>query len=75
MVDPRPWEPYENPFYDFSDDQLADAYVQYMDATNTHHFSEIFWEASRRGLSLDELEGIHASNHYDPPCSIDSSLH
>jgi len=42
-----------------------------MDATNTSYFSEIFWEASRRGLSLDELEAIHASNHYDPPCSFE----
>lgn len=71
MVDPRPWEPHENPFYDFTDDQLADAYVHYMDATNTSYFSEVFWEASRRGLSLNDLEAIHASNHYDPPCSID----
>jgi len=60
---------------DLSDEDLADLYVQYIDGTGTAWFSEIFWECNRRGLTLDELEGIHAANHpplCDPPCSIDS---
>ena len=60
---------------DLSDEDLADLYAMYIDATNTAWFSDIFWEANRRGLTLDDLEGIHARNNpplYDPPCSLDS---
>ena len=56
---------------DLSDADLADLYIQYIERTNTAWFSEIFWEANRRGLSLDELEGIHLQQ-FDPPCSLDS---
>ncbi len=38
---------------------LALAYIQYMDNTGSQYFSEIFWEANRRGLSLDDLEEIY----------------
>ena len=60
---------------DLSDADLAELYVQYIERRNTAWFSDIFWEANRRGLTLDELEGIHAENNpplYDPPCSLDS---
>ena len=56
---------------DLSDEDLADLYIQYIERTNTAWFSEIFWEANRRGLSLDDLEGIHRQQ-FDPPCSLDS---
>ena len=56
---------------DLSDEDLADLYIQYIERTNTAWFSEIFWEANRRGLSLDDLEEIHR-NQFDPPCSLDS---
>ena len=40
---------------DLSDADLADLYVQYVERRNTAWFSDIFWEANRRGLTLDEL--------------------
>ena len=65
MTDPRPWEPYENPYAFVSDSDLAEAYIQYMDNPGSSYFSEIFWEANRRGLSLDDLEQIYISDN--PP--------
>ena len=65
MTDPRPWEPYENPYCFVSDSDLAEAYIQYMDNTGSSYFSEIFWEANRRGLSLDDLEEIYINDN--PP--------
>ena len=56
---------------DLSDEDLADLYIQYIERRNTAWFSDIFWEANRRGLTLDELEGIHLAQ-IDPPCSLDS---
>lgn len=56
---------------DLSDADLADLYIQYIERTNTAWFSEIFWEANRRGYSLDDLEEIHLKQ-FDPPCSLDS---
>ena len=41
-----------------SDAELASAYEQYMESASTRWFSEIFWEANRRGLSLVDLEEI-----------------
>ena len=67
MTDPRPWEPYENSFCFCSDLELAEAYVQYMDNPGSMYFSEIFWEANRRGLSLDDLEQIYSVEN--PPLS------
>ena len=43
---------------DLSDAELAAAYEQYMDNTGTCWFTDIFWEANRRGLSLTDLEEI-----------------
>ena len=43
---------------DASDEVLADAYEQYIDNPGSMYFTEIFWEANRRGLSLDDLEQI-----------------
>ena len=43
---------------DISDLVLADTYEAYMDDRGHEHFSEIFWEANRRGLTLDDLEQI-----------------
>lgn len=40
------------------DKQLAIAYEFYMDNPGHYHFTEIFWEANRRGLSLNDLEEI-----------------
>jgi hypothetical protein len=48
---------------DSSDEVLADAYAQYIDSPGSMYFSEIFWEANRRGLSLTDLEAIlHNTN-------------
>ena len=41
---------------DISDAVLADTYEAYMDDRGHDHFSEIFWEANRNGLTLDDLE-------------------
>ena len=41
-----------------SDYELALSYEQYMDNPGHFHFTEIFWEANRRGLSLNDLEGL-----------------
>lgn len=41
-----------------SDEDLADAYEQYFDSPGSMHFTCIFWEANRRGLSLTDLEEI-----------------
>ena len=60
---------------DLSDADLAELYNQYIECRNTSWFSNIFWEANRRGLTLDELEGIWIENNpplCDPPCSLDS---
>ena len=54
-----------------TDLELAEAYVDYMDDTGSCWFTDIFWEANRRGLSLTDLEEIH-SKQFDPPCSLDS---
>ena len=43
---------------DASDEVLADAYEQYMDNQGSAWFHDIFWEANRRGLTLDDLEQI-----------------
>ena len=43
---------------DSTDEVLADAYEQYMDDTGSAWFTDIFWEANRRGLSLNDLEQI-----------------
>ena len=43
---------------DSTDEVLADAYEQYMDNQGSAWFSDIFWEANRRGLSLNDLEQI-----------------
>ena len=37
---------------------LADLYQQYFDNPGSMHFTSIFWEANRRGLSLTDLEEI-----------------
>ena len=73
MIDPRPIDDpaYCNPFYGVSDVELAEGYVQYCNAPGTNWFSEIFYEAQSRGLSLEDLEEIHYSQ-FDPPCSLDS---
>ena len=55
---------------DLSDADLADLYIQYVERRNTAWFSDIFWEANRRCLTLDELEEIH-QQQFDPPCSLD----
>ena len=65
MTDPRPWEPYENPYCFVSDSDLAEAYILYMDNPGSSYFSEIFWEANRRGLTLDDLEEIFIADN--PP--------
>ena len=49
---------------DLSDEALADIYEQYFDATGTMHFTSIFWEANRRGLSLTDLEEILHKHHH-----------
>ena len=41
-----------------TDTELAEMYQQYMDNPGHMHFTEIFWEANRRGLSLTDLEEI-----------------
>ena len=41
---------------------LAEAYERQMDNTGSMYFAEIFWEANRRGLSLDDLEQILNDN-------------
>lgn len=56
---------------DLSNTDLADLYIQYIERTNTAWFADIFWEANRRGLTLDDLEEIHR-NQFDPPCLLDS---
>lgn len=43
---------------DVSDLVLADIYQQYMDDTGSMWFTDIFWEANRRGLSLTDLEEL-----------------
>ena len=43
---------------DSTDEVLADAYEQYMDNQGSAWFTDIFWEANRRGLSLNDLEQI-----------------
>ena len=43
---------------DQPDEVLADAYEQYMDDRGSRWFHDIFWEANRRGLTLDDLEQI-----------------
>ena len=48
---------------DASDEVLADAYEQYMDNRGSAWFHDIFWEANRRGLSLDDLEQILLRNY------------
>ena len=47
---------------DVSDYVLAETYEAYMDDRGPKHFSEIFWEANRRGLTLDDLEQILIDN-------------
>ena len=41
---------------------LAEAYERQMDNPGSMYFSEIFWEANRRGLTLDDLEQILIDN-------------
>ena len=41
-----------------TDEELAQMYQQYMDNPGHMHFTEIFWEANRRGYSLTDLEEI-----------------
>ena len=43
---------------DLSDQDLAAVYEQYFDNPGSMWFSEIFWEANRRGLSLTDLEEL-----------------
>ena len=43
---------------DLSDQDLAAAYEQYIDNPGSMWFSEIFWEANRRGLTLTDLEEL-----------------
>ena len=43
---------------DAPDLELAEAYAHYIDSPGSMYFSEIFWEANRRGLSLSDLEQI-----------------
>lgn len=52
---------------DLSEKDLADLYIQYMDATGSAWFSEIFWEANRRGLSLTDLEEIANDDNTECP--------
>ena len=47
---------------DCPDLELAEAYEQYMDSPGSMYFAEIFWEANRRGLTLDDLEQILNNN-------------
>ena len=63
MTYPRPWEPYENRYCFVSDSDLAEAYIQEIDNPGSCYFSEIFWEANRRGLSLDDLEEIYINDN------------
>ena len=49
---------YEWFLQDLSDECLADMYQQYFDNPGSMHFTSIFWEANRRGLSLTDLEEI-----------------
>ena len=49
---------YEWFLQDLTDECLADLYQQYMDSPGSMHFTAIFWEANRRGLSLNDLEEI-----------------
>ena len=41
-----------------TDLELAQAYEQYMDSTNSMSFTAIFWEAESRGLLLTDLEEL-----------------
>lgn len=41
-----------------SDLELAEAYERHMDNQGSMYFTEIFWEANRRGLFLTDLEGL-----------------
>ena len=50
---------------DCPDVELAEAYAQYVDSPGSMYFAEIFWEANRRGLSLDDLEEIYINDN--PP--------
>ena len=47
---------------DISDLALAQTYLMYIEERSTDRFSEIFWEANRRGLTLDDLEQILNDN-------------
>ena len=51
-------EEYAIALQDCPDLELAEAYEQHMDHPGSMYFAEIFWEANRRGLTLDDLEQI-----------------
>ena len=53
---------YEFFLQDLSDFELAKAYESYIDNPGHYHFTEIFWETNRRGLSLTDLEEILDNN-------------
>lgn len=44
------------------DIELAEAYERQMDNPGSMYFAEIFWEANRRGLTLNDLEQILNDN-------------
>tara|TARA_B100001063_G_scaffold82436_1_gene76831 strand:- start:2049 stop:2270 length:222 start_codon:yes stop_codon:yes gene_type:complete len=72
MIDPRPIDDpqYFDPFYGVSNEELAQAYIDYFSAPGTSWFTAIFHEAQARGLTLEDLEEIHYTQ-FDPPCSLD----
>lgn len=41
-----------------TDLELAEQYEAHMDNCGSTWFTEIFWEADRRGLALTDLEGL-----------------
>ena len=55
---PAKAEAYAIALQDAPDLELAEAYEQYLDVPGSMYFAEIFWEANRRGFTLDDLEQI-----------------
>ena len=55
-------EAYAIALQDCNDLELAEAYELQMDNQGSMYFAEVFWEANRRGLTLDDLEQILNDN-------------
>ena len=47
---------------DISDLALAETYLLYIEERSTDKFGDIFWQANRRGLTLDDLEQLLHDN-------------